>query len=112
MELNEFASNYPELYAMLNDDIRYYIAENKMTGEESLSAWDNMIDNIVNNYEQKEYFGYNMEDVTAQQIPYDGFMGRDRDFRFRRRRRFRDFNIRDIIRLLFLRDLFDRNRRF
>lgn len=113
MELDEFAASYPELYAMLDEDIRYYIAENKMTGDESLRAWDNMVDNILNNYEQKNYFGYNMEEVLSQQMPYDGFGGGDWDFRFRRRRRrFRDFNIRDIIRLLFLRQLFDRRRRF
>lgn len=112
MELSEFAANYPELYAMFDEDIRYYIAENNMTGEESLRAWDNMVDNIVNKYEQENYFGYNMEEVTSQQIPYDGFRGMDWDFRFRRRRRFRDFNIRDIIRLLFLRQLFDRRRLF
>jgi hypothetical protein len=112
MELNEFAANYPELYAMFDEDIRYYIAENNMTGEESLSAWDNMVDTIVNSYEQLNYYGYNMEDVLAQQIPFDGFRGRDRDFRPRRRRRFRDFDIRDIIRLLFLRHLFDRRHRF
>ncbi len=112
MELTEFAANYPELYAMLDHDVRYYIAENNMNGEESLSAWDNMVDNIVNNYEQENYFGYNIDEVIPQQIPFDGFRGRDRDFRFRRRRRFRDFNIRDIIRLLFLRQLFDRRRRF
>ena len=52
MELNEFAANYPELYAMLDEDIKYYIAANNMTGEESLSTWDNMVDNILNNYEQ------------------------------------------------------------
>ncbi|WP_313344710.1 hypothetical protein [Sedimentibacter sp.] len=113
MELNEFAANYPELYAMLDEDVRYYVVENNMTGEESLRAWDNMVDNIVNKYEQGNYFGYNTEEVLPQQIPFDGFRGRDFDFRFRRRRRrFRDFNIRDIIRLLFLRQLFDRRRRF
>jgi hypothetical protein len=112
MELSEFAANYPELYVMLNEDIRNYIVENKMTGDESLRNWDNMIDNIVNNYEQADYFGYNMERVMAQQMPFDGFRDMDRDFRFRRRRRFRDFNIRDIIRLLFLRNLFDRRRGF
>ncbi|MDF2586843.1 MAG: hypothetical protein K0S41_684 [Anaerocolumna sp.] len=112
MELGEFAANYPELYAMLEEDIRYYIAENNMNGDESLSAWDDMIDSILNKYEQDNYYGFNMEDVMSQQMPFDGFMGRDRDFRFRRRRRrFRDFNIRDIIRLLFLRQLFDRRRR-
>jgi hypothetical protein len=111
MELNEFAANYPELYAMLDEDINHYIAESNMTGEESLGTWDNMVDNILKNYEQANYFGYNVEEVISQQIPFDGF--RDRDFRFRRRRRrFRDFNIRDIIRLLFLRQLFDRRRRF
>ncbi|MEL7648427.1 MAG: hypothetical protein AAGU76_10060 [Sedimentibacter sp.] len=112
MELDEFAANYPELYAMLDEDISHYISENNMTGEESLRTWDNMVDNILNNYERQNYFGYNMEDVMSQQIPYDAFMRRDWDFRFRRRRRFRDFNIRDIIRLLFLRQLFDRRRRF
>ncbi len=109
MELSEFAANYPELYAMLDEDIKYYIAENHMNGEESLGAWDNMVDNIFSNYEQENYFGYNMEDVETQQISYYG--PRSRDFRFRRRR-FRDFNIRDIIRLLFLRQLFDRRRRY
>lgn len=113
MELNDFAANYPELYAMLDEDVKHYIAENSMTGEESLGTWDNMVENILNNYEQANYFGYNVEEVISQQIPFDGFMGRDRDFRFRRRRRrFRDFNIRDIIRLLFLRQLFDRRRRY
>ena len=112
MELSEFAANYPELYAMLEEDIRYYIAENNMDGDISLSEWDNIIDAILNKYEQDNYYGFNMEDVMSQQMPYDGFMGRDRDYRFRRRRRFRDFNVRDIIRLLFLRQLFDRRRRY
>lgn len=113
MELSEFAANYPELFAMFDEDIRYYIADNKMTGEESINVWENMVDNLVNKYEQANYFGYNSEEVLAQQIPFDGFMGRDRDFRFRRfRRRFRDFDIRDILRLLFFRQLFDRRRRF
>jgi hypothetical protein len=114
MELNEFADDFPELYAMIEQDVKNYIAENNMNGEESLNAWENMIENFVNNYEQNNYFGYNVEEVISQQIPYYDYRDWDRDNRFRRRRRrrFRDFNIRDILRLLFLRQLFDRRHRF
>lgn len=114
MELNEFAADFPELYTMFEQDVRDYIAQNTMNGEVSLSAWENMIESLLNNYEQNDYFGYNVDDdLMSQQTPFFDFRDRDRDFRFRRRRRrrFRDFNTRDILRLIFLRQLFDRRRR-
>lgn len=119
MELYAFASEFPELYAMLNETVRSTIAANNMTGEESLRDWDNMIDNFVSNFEYEDYYGQEMGESLSQQIPFDDFGGRDgrdrdrdrdRDRRRRRRRRFHDFNLRDIIRLLFLRQLFDRDR--
>lgn len=116
MELYSFASEFPELYTMLNETVRSTIAANNMTGEESLRDWDNMIDNYVSNFEYEDYYGQEMGESLSQ-IPFDGFGGRDgrdwdrdRDRDRRRRRRFHDFNLRDIIRLLFLRQLFDRDR--
>lgn len=112
MELYEFAANFPEEYAMLDETVRYTLAANNMTGEESLRDWDNMVDNLVRNFENEDYYGQDMRMISSQQIPFDGFGFRDRRDRDRDRfrRRFRDFNIRDIIRLLFLRRLFDRGR--
>ena len=103
MELYEFASDYPEIFDMINEDVRYIISENNMNGDESLRDMDTIIENMINNYEEEEYNGYTMDDIPAQQIPYGGFRGRDdrigRDGRGRgrrRRRHFRDFDIRDI----------------
>lgn len=119
MELDAFFSEFPELYAILNEIVRATIITNNMTGEESLRDWDSMIDNYVSNFEYEDYYGQEMGEISSQQIPFGGFGGRDRDRdrdrgrdrdRDRRRRRFRDFNLRDIIRLLFLRQLFDQNR--
>lgn len=121
MELYVFAANYPELYAILDETVRSTIVANNMTGEESLRDWDNMIDNFVNDFECEDYCGQDKEEILSQQIPFGGYGdwdGRDRDryrdrYRYRdrrRRRRFRDNNLRDIIRLLFLRQLFDRDR--
>lgn len=114
MELDEFAANFPELYAIIEQDVINYIAENNMNGEETLSAWDSMIDSFVNNYEQNNYFGFNEDEVISQQLPYYDYRDWDRDYRYRRhrRRRFRDFDIRDILQLLFLRQLFGRRRRY
>lgn len=103
MELLEFAEEFPEMYAMLNDNVNYIIDTNNMNGEESLLNLDNMIDSLVNQYEENDYYG--MDTIDSQQI--DRF---DRDRR-RRRRRFRDFDLRDIFRLLFFRNLFDRRHR-
>lgn len=103
MELLEFAEEFPQMYAMLNDNVRYIIDNNNMNGEETLSNLDNMIDDLINQYEENDYYGTNT--IESQQI--DGFRRDDRDHR-RRRRRFRDFNLRDILLLLFFRNLFDR----
>ena len=109
MELNEFASNYPEYYSMLNENVKYLIRSNNMTGAESLRDWDNMVDDILRNCDQDNYNNeYDMWSVQYQQMPFGNFRDRDRD---RDRDRFRRFNQRDIIRLLFLRNLFDRDRR-
>lgn len=105
MELLEFAEEFPQMYAMLNDNVRYIIDSNNMNGEETLLNLDNMIDNLINQYEENDYYGTNT--IENQQI--DGFGRDDRDRR-RRRRRFRDFNLRDILLLLFFRNLFDRRR--
>jgi hypothetical protein len=107
MDLLEFAEEFPEIYAMLNDNVNYIIDNNNMNGEESLLSFDNMIDSLVNQYEENNYYGF--DTIDSQQI--DGF-GRDGRDRRRRRRRFRDFNVRDIFRLLFFRNLFDRRRRY
>jgi hypothetical protein len=114
MELYVFAANFPELYAMLDDTVNCTIMANNMTGEESLRDWDNMIDNFVKNFESDEYYGQEIGAISSQQMPFGGFGGRgdrdrDRD-RDRRNRPSRGFNIRDIVRLMFLRQLFDRNR--
>ncbi len=106
MELLEFAEEFPEIYAMLNDNVRYIIDNNNMNGEESILNLDNMIDSLINQYEDNDYFGLNS--IESQQV--DGFRRDDRDRR-RRRRRFRNFNLRDILRLLFFRHLFDRRHR-
>jgi hypothetical protein len=106
MELLDFAEEYPEIYAMLNDNVVYLIDNNNMNGEETLVNLDDMIDNLLNQYEENNFYGF--ATIDTQQI--DGF-GRDGRDRRRRRRRFRDFNLRDIFRLLFFRNLFDRHRR-
>nr|WP_288830569.1 hypothetical protein [uncultured Clostridium sp.] len=119
MELDVFAVDFPELYEMLDETVRSTIVANNMNGEESLRDWDNMIDNFVSNFEYEDFYGQEIGETSSQQIPFGGFGGwdgrdrdrdRDRDWYRRRRRRFRDFNLRDIVRLLFLRQLFDRNR--
>ncbi len=107
MELLEFAEEFPEFYAMINDNVMYIIDNNNMNGEESLLSLDNMIESLVNQYEENNYYGF--DNVDSQQL--DGF-GRDDRGRRRRRRRIRDFNLRDIFRLLFFRNLFDRRRRY
>lgn len=107
MELLEFAEEFPEMYAMLNDNVSYIIDNNNINGEETLLNLDNMIDSLVDQYEENDYYGF----VTIESQQIDGF-GRDDRGRRRRRRRFRDFNIRDILRLLFFRNLFDRRRRY
>lgn len=118
MDFDEFTVYYPELYSTLDEDVSYAIDMYPITGEESLRDWDNLIDNLVNKYEQQYPFSDNIGVFRAQQ-DQENFRDRDRDRdrdwedrfrRRRRRRRFRDFDIRDIIRILFLRRLFDRNR--
>lgn len=139
MNLHEFSINFPELFTIIDDDIKNVISAYQITGEESIRDWDILIDNLVKKYEQN----YRQNTITAQQYNFrdrdrdfrdrdryfrDGdrdfrdrdryFRDRDRDFRdrdFRHkdrnfRDRFHDFDLRDSIRLLFLRKLFDRNR--
>lgn len=106
MELLKFAEEFPDIYSMLNDNVSYIIDNNNMNGEESLLSVDDMIDNLVNQFEENDYYGFNT--VESQQI---GGFGRDDRDRRRRRRRFRDFDVRDVLRLLFFRDLFDRRHR-
>lgn len=103
MELLVFAEEFPEMYAMLNDNVNYIINSNNMTGEESIANLDDMIDGLLNQYEENDYYGFN----TIQSQQFDGFDRDDRDRR-RRRRRFRDFDLRDVVRLIFFRNLFDR----
>lgn len=109
MDFEEFAVNYPELYAMIDEDVRNAIEMYQITGDESLRDWDDLVEYLVIKYEQQLPYEDTTEENTAQQYPY-GYRGRDRDNRRRRRRRFRNFDLRDIIRLSFLRRLFDRNR--
>ncbi|MGN6712361.1 hypothetical protein [Anaerocolumna jejuensis] len=110
MELLEFAEEFPEIYTMLNDNVNDTIDYNNMNGEETLLSLDNMVDSLLTQYEENNYYGF--DTVDSQQI--DGFgregFGRDGRGRRRRRRRFREFNLRDILRLLFFRNLFDRRR--
>ncbi len=123
MELYVFAANFPELYAMLNETVNCTIVANHMTGDESLRDWDNMIDNFIENFENGDNYEQEMRVISSQQVPFGGFGGRDgrrrdrdrgrdrgRDRDRDRRRPFFTFNLRDIIRLLFLRQLFDRDR--
>lgn len=105
MDLLEFAEEFPEIYAMLNDNVNYVIDNNNMNGEESLLSLENVIDSLVNHYEENNYFGF--DTIDSQQI--DEF-GRDGRHRRRRHRRFRDFNVRDLLRIIFFRNLFDRRR--
>ncbi|BCJ98586.1 hypothetical protein [Anaerocolumna chitinilytica] len=107
MELLEFAEEYPEIYAMLNDNVNYIIDNNHMNGEESLLTLNNMVDSLIDQYEENNY--YVLDKIDSQQI--DEF-GNDGRYRRRRRRRFRDFNVRDILTLLFFRNLFNRHRRY
>lgn len=109
MDFEEFADNYPELYAMIDEDVRNAIEMYQITGDESLHDWDDLVEYLVIKYEQLLPYEDITEETTTQQYPY-GYRGRGRDNRRRRRRRFRDFDLRDIIRLSFLRRLFDRNR--
>ena len=110
MELLEFAEEFPEIYTMLNDNVNDTIDYNNMNGEETLLSLDNMVDSLLTQYEENNYYGF--DTVDSQQIDdfgRDGF-GRDGRGRRRRRRRFREFNLREILRLLFFRNLFDRRR--
>ena len=107
MELLEFAEEYPEIYAMLNDNVIYIIDNNNMNGEESLLTLNNMIDSLLDQYEENNYFVFDA--IDGQQL--DDF-GNDGRYRRRRRRRFRDFDVRDILTLLFFRNLFNRPRRY
>lgn len=107
MELLEFAEEYPEIYAMLNDNVIYIIDNNNMNGEESLITLNNMIDSLLDQYEENNYFVFDA--IDSQQL--DDF-GNDGRYRRRRRRRFRDFDVRDILTLLFFRNLFNRPRRY
>lgn len=106
MELLEFAEEFPEIFAMLSDNVNNIINSNNMNGEESLVDLDNMIDNLLNQYEENNYYGL----YTVESQQFDGFDRDDRNRR-RRRRRFRHFDVRDILRLLFFRNLFDRRHR-
>jgi len=114
MHLNEFAAIYPELYVMLRAEVRYMISENNMSGDESLNDWDDMVTDIVRNFNENDFADFDIDEMPVQQQlgPFDGFRDRDRDRDRdrRRRRRRRNFDIRDIIRAIFLRELFDRNR--
>lgn len=107
MGLNEFAALYPDLYMMLNNNVRNMIRDNNITGDVPLREWDDLIDSVLMSGDEYFFDDFNDMDVmpTQQMTPF--FPDRDG---FRRRRR-RDFDLRDIIRLLFLRELFDRNRR-
>lgn len=135
MELYEFATNYPELYDMFNEDVRSFISENHLSRGLPLEDLENAVDNLLRNYEQQNYYGFDTDDLPAQQIPFDGPIGwngrirwdggrnrywdRDRNWDRNRywrsgryRRRFNDFDVRDIVRLLFFRELFDGGRGF
>jgi len=132
MELNDFAANYPELYTSLNEYIRLTIENNQINGEVSLTNWDNMVDHIVSQFDQQDYNGYASASVSAQTFRHDGNRchgrdcNRDRDWDNRDwdnrgwdnrnrdnrcRNGFCDFDLRDTVRILFLRNLFDRRRR-
>lgn len=79
MELNDFIAEYPELYSALVNDVRSVISERRMTGNETLSEWNNMVDDIVATFEQNNYFGYGMDATPVNNqynmdaIPVDQF---------------------------------------
>ena len=120
MDIYEFAVDFPELFQRLDGEIEQVIQMNQMNGDRSLREWDEFIDSIVRRYEQEDAQNDQMNMMRNQQFnPRDGFrdmdrgMGRDRHRdRFRRphNRRRRDFDVRDLSRVLFLRRLFDRDR--
>jgi len=109
MDLDDFAVSFPELYLMIDEDVRLHLTSQQITGEETLRVWDGFVDNLVAKYEQQGYYGYDMGALAAQQIN-DNFRDWEWDDRNRRRRRSRNLSLRDIIRILFLRRLFDRDR--
>ena len=113
MDMNDFMVDFPELYAMIDEDVNNALTANQINKEASLEDWDNMIDSIVQRYDLENAYGYN-NDLMMNQF-HDGFRDgrnfyRDRDWYFRNRRRFRNSDVRDIVRLAFLRRLFDRGR--
>ena len=109
MDLLEFETQFPQVYAMFENNVTDMINAYSMNGNESLANWDQLVDYMMNQYEDNDYYGFNTEMVESQQMEFFDDR-RDRDRR-RRRRRFRDFDVRDILRLIFLRQLFDRRRR-
>jgi len=98
MDLNEFAQSQPELYRQMNDQVNQFIDRYMITGEVPLMEWDGMVDRLVRELMEGE--------AAPAQSPLR--FGRDRN---RDRFRFRDFELKDLIRLLFLRAIFDRRRR-
>ncbi len=112
MDIYEFAVNYPKLYQQIDDEVEYYITTYQMNGSESLQDWDNYVENIYSKYEQQDsYDDANM--LVEQQFDFrdrDRRRDFDRDRHRNRNRHRRDFDLRDLVRVIFLRRLFDRNR--
>lgn len=121
MDIYDFAVYYPQLYQRIDDEVQNVIAAYQMNGQEPLHDLDRHVENIVNKYGSHELF---REDTVAKQQfrggDRDWDRGRDRDWdrgrdRDRDRdghRRRREFNLRDLTRILFFRRLFDRDRRW
>ena len=117
MDIYDFAVYYPQLYQRIDDEVQNAIAMYQMNGQESLHDLDSYVESIVNKYGQHELF---RDDAVATQQYFRGGdrdrdRGRDRDWDRdwdrRRNHRRRDFNLRDLTRILFFRRLFDRHRR-
>lgn len=120
MYLNEFAVDFPEIYMLIDKDVNNALMSNQIHGEVTLREWDDLVNGIAQKYEQQDFF--KMGNLAAQQFndrfgDRDGFRDGHRDgfrdgFRDRderrdnRRRRFNDFDVRDVIRLTFFRRLF------
>ena len=119
MDIYQFAVDFPELFQKIDGEIEQAIQMNRMNGDRSLREWDDFIDDFVRRHDPDEMQEDQMGMMRNQQFnARDGFrdrdrgMGRDRfrePFRYRHNRR-RDFDLRDLSRVLFLRRLFDRNR--
>ncbi len=114
MDINEFALAYPDLFRMLNDSVSTYMDSQSLTIDSSIGSLDDTVEAILQQAEQivpppDSYQAYEPA-IPVQMMPYRGYgwdYGSHGDD-WRRRRPRRDFDLRDIIRLIFMRQLYDR----